>query len=107
MRVPAGSRIDIPKDVRDVETLVKDGHDPLHSVYISVQNIASVFSECVSVLPELEPFYDVVAAAEDEYLPSGPPMSPLTRSYFTTWAFFYFRFGGGLANHRDVPTGRQ
>ncbi len=53
-------------------------------------------AECVSVLPELEPYYDVVAAAEDEYMPSGPPMSPLTRSYFTTWAFFDFRFGDGL-----------
>ena len=26
-------------------------------------------------------------------MPSGPPMSPLTRSYFTTWAFFDLRFG--------------
>ena len=48
------------------------------------------------MLPELEPFYDVVAAAEDEYMPGGPPMSPLTGSYFTTWAFFDFRFGDGL-----------
>jgi len=86
----------IPKDVRDVEALVRDGHDPLHAVYISVQNIASVFAECVSVLPELEPYYDVIAAAEDEYMPDAPPISPLTRSYFTTWAFFDFRFGSGL-----------
>ena len=55
--------VPIPKDVRDVERLVKDGHDPLHAVYISVQNITSVFAECVSVLPELEPYYDVIAAA--------------------------------------------
>jgi hypothetical protein len=82
--------------VHDVEALVKDGHDPLHAVYISVQNITSMFSECVSMLPELKPFYDVVAAAEDEYMPSGPPMSPLTMSYFTAWAFFDFRFGSGL-----------
>jgi hypothetical protein len=26
---------------------------------------------------------------------TGPPMSPLTHSYFTTWAFFDFRFGAG------------
>lgn len=88
--------VHIPNDVRDVETLVKDGHDPLHAVYISVQNITSVFAECVSVLPKLEPYYDVIAAAEDEYMPDAPPMSPLTRSYFTTWAFFDFRFGDGM-----------
>ena len=70
--------VHIPKDVRDVETLVKeDGQDPLHAVYISVHNITSVFAECVSVLPELEPYYDVIAAAEDEYMPDAPPMSPL------------------------------
>ncbi len=48
------------KDVRDVETLVKKGHDPLHAVYVSVQNITSMFAECVSVLPEMSPFYDVM-----------------------------------------------
>ena len=88
--------VHIPKDVRDVETLVKDGHDPLHAVCISVQDITSVFAECVSVLPELDPYYDVIAAAEDEYMPDAPPMSPLTRSSFTTWAFFDFRFGDGM-----------
>ena len=67
-RFRQGARtISIPKDVHDVEALVKDGFDPLHAVYISVQNITSVFAECVSVLPELEPYYDVIAAAEDEY----------------------------------------
>jgi hypothetical protein len=88
--------VPIPKDVRDVKTLVRDGYDPLHALYISVQNVTSVFAESVSVLPELKPYYEVAAAAEEEYMPSGPPMSPLTRSHFTTWAFFDFRFGPGL-----------
>ena len=92
----AARTVPIPKDVRDVEALVKDGLDPLHAVYISLQNITSVFAECVSVLPELESYYDVIAAAEDEYMPDAPPISPLTRSYFTTWAFFDLRFGSGL-----------
>jgi hypothetical protein len=30
----------------------------------------------------------MIADAEDLYMPSGPPMSPLTVSYFTYWAFF-------------------
>ena len=62
--------------------------DPLHTVYIAVQHAASIFAERVSVLDEFEPYYEIVLKAEDEYMPSGPPMSPLTRSYFTTWAFF-------------------
>ena len=83
----------LPKDVKDIPSLVKAGHDPIHSVYVHVQNITSVFAENVSVLPELRQYYKIVENAEDEYLPAGPPMSPLTRSYFTTWAFFDVRFG--------------
>ena len=82
----------VPKDVRDVESLVAQGFDPLHAVYVAVQNITSVFAECVSVLPELKSYSKTVGDAEEEYMPSGPPMSPLTGSYFTTWAFFDFRF---------------
>jgi hypothetical protein len=67
--------------------------DPLHTVYVAVQHAASIFAERVSVLDEFEPYYQIVAKAEDEYMPSGPPMSPLTRSYFTTWAFFDLGFG--------------
>jgi len=92
----AARTIPIPEDMQDVATLVDDDLDPLFAAYASAQNITSVFSECVSVLPEMKPFYDVIAAAEEEYMPGGPPMSPLTSSYFTMWAFFDFRFGSGL-----------
>ncbi len=67
--------------------------DPLHAVHVAVQNVTSVFAERISQFPEFEPFYRAAVRAEDEYLPDGPPMSPLTRSYFTTWAFFDLRFG--------------
>src|SRR5918998_2647117 len=62
--------------------------DPLHAVYVAVQNATSVFAERVSGYPEFKPYYQLAAQAEDEYLPDGPPMSPLTKSYFTAWAFF-------------------
>src|SRR4051812_1573911 len=48
--------------------------DPLHSVYIAVQNVTSVFAERVSVFPEFKPYYQLAAKAEEEYLPGGPPM---------------------------------
>ena len=81
------------KGVRNVQQLLGEGYDPLHAAYISAQNIASAFAESVSQLDEFTPYYDIIVAAEDEYMPSGPPMSPLTGSYFTTWAFFDVRFG--------------
>ena len=58
-----------------------------------MQNYAASFAGAVSSLDELEPFYRLYTAAEDEYLPSGPPMSPLTNSYFSTWSLFDLRFG--------------
>ena len=61
---------------------------PAHAAYVYIQNQVSVMSEQLTVLDEMAPFADIVSKAEDLYMPSGPPMSPLTASYFTCWAFF-------------------
>jgi hypothetical protein len=45
-------------------------------------------SEQLTALKEMAPFADIISKAEDLYMPSAPPMSPLTTSYFTCWAFF-------------------
>jgi hypothetical protein len=83
----------IPKDVKDIKECVDMGFDPVHAAYVSVQNLVSFFAESVSTFDEFEPYYEVAGAAQEEYMPGGPPMSPLTGSYFTTWAFFDCRFG--------------
>jgi hypothetical protein len=87
---PMKGRADMPS----VEKFVQEGLDPVHAAYAFVQHITSFFSEGVSQLPEMKKFARIVAKAEDEYLPSGPPMSPLTTSFFTTWAFYDLRFDG-------------
>ena len=61
---------------------------PAHSVYVYVQNQVSVMSETITQLPMLDKLTAVVGKAEDAYMPSGPPMSPLTGSYFFCWAVF-------------------
>ena len=81
-------------DMPSIEKFIKDGLDPVHAVYAFIQNITSLFSEGVSQLPEMKKFTKIIAKAEDEYMPSGPPMSPLTASFFTTWAFYDLRFDG-------------
>ena len=68
-------------------------HDPCHGLYALAQNIASLLSESMSTMREAKDFVRIVGAAEDEYMPSGPPMSSLTVSYFTMWALFDVRFG--------------
>ena len=86
----------IPTDVKDIEQLVKEGLDPLHAAYVAVQNFTSFFAEQVALLDELEPYYNIITAAEDEYTPASPPISPLTNSYFSTWGLFDVRFGPDL-----------
>lgn len=63
-------------------------YDPLHALYIWGQNQLSVLIEQMIDLPALGKLADAYAEAQEEYMPSGPPMSPLTISYFTCWGFF-------------------
>lgn len=83
----------LPGGIKDVETLIKEGHDPIHAAYLYMQNFTSHFAEGVSQFPEMRAWADVVTKAEDEYMPSGPPMSPLTGSYFWMWAIYDLRIG--------------
>ena len=69
------------------------GHDPCHALYVVAQNVASLMAESLSGMREAKGYVRIVGDAEDEYLPGGPPMSPLTVSYFTMWALFDVRFG--------------
>jgi hypothetical protein len=82
-----------PNSVKDVKQLIDDGLDPLHAAYVAMQHLVSLFAESVSVLPELKAYCDIAGPAEEEYIPKGPPLSPLTGSYFTCWAFFDLQFG--------------
>ncbi len=62
--------------------------DPMHGIYAYAQNKMSVFVEQLAELPMLSKLINAYADAEDMYMPSGPPMSPLTKSYFFSWGFF-------------------
>jgi hypothetical protein len=94
MPLPTSSKGRKPvPETPDIAKLIAEGMDPVHATYVFIQHIASMFAENVSQLPEMRTFTKEVGEAEDEYLPSGPPMSPLTRSYFTSWAFFDNRIG--------------
>ena len=77
----------------DVPKMIAEGYDPVHAAYIFVHRITSVFSENVSRLPEMRTHAQEVGSAEKEYMPSGPPMSPLTTSFFSCWAFLDLRIG--------------
>ncbi|GAG97705.1 unnamed protein product, partial [marine sediment metagenome] len=80
------------KTIKTPDQFKQDMH-PVHAVYASTQNLVSYLAENLSVLPEFKEYYKAAGDAEDEYMPSYPPMSPLTTSYFTHWAFFDLMLG--------------
>jgi len=77
---------DLQKTILSSENLAD--HDPLHGVYVYAQNMLSVLTEQLGELPALMKLNNAYADANETYLPSGPPMSPLTASYFTSWGMF-------------------
>ncbi|HCY83708.1 MAG TPA: hypothetical protein DHV36_01070, partial [Desulfobacteraceae bacterium] len=68
-------------------------YDPLHAVYIYVQNKVSVLVEQLSDLSAVSKLTNILDQADDTYMPSFPPQSPVTQSYFTCWGFFDFFVG--------------
>ena len=62
--------------------------DPLFALYVYSQNHLSVLIEQIFEFPPLGKLSDMYASAEEEYMPSGPPVSPITSSYFTCWGAF-------------------
>ena len=77
---------ELDKTIVSEESLSK--YDPLHAVYVYAQNKVSVLAEQLSDLKAVVKITNALADADDIYLPQGPPMSPLTKSYFTCWGFF-------------------
>jgi len=53
-----------------------------HAIYAHVQNQMSVMTDQLLELAEMKAFAKVIGAAQDDYMPSWPPMSSVTTSFF-------------------------
>lgn len=65
----------------------------IHGLYVQAQHRVSEFIELISCLSEGKKFNILFEEAEDIYLPSAPPMSPITKSFFYSWASFDMNVG--------------
>jgi hypothetical protein len=80
-------------DMETLRTLIKSdagesGNKELTDwkYYASVFNICTEFGEqLLSTISFLDSFNNRVCDMQEEYMPSGPPMSPVTTSFFATW----------------------
>ncbi len=66
---------------------------PAHALYILAQNQMSVMAEQLLRMPEMKSFAKQIGIAEDAYMPSWPPMSPISTSYFVCWSTFDLPIG--------------
>ncbi|HWA71086.1 MAG TPA: hypothetical protein VG937_02060 [Polyangiaceae bacterium] len=69
---------------------------PFHAVATHVVGTVTHAANQIGQLSELSKLMDRIETAEEDYGPSGPPMSPITRSYFLYWTLF--DLGIGLKN---------
>ncbi|MEP7123897.1 MAG: hypothetical protein ABJE95_23415 [Byssovorax sp.] len=92
------STVDLPTDRADRasatlresiarDTALADLH-PAQAAYLYAVNQVSILAEILVPLPPLHRFADLLERAEEEYTPGWPPLSPISRSHFTAWAFF-------------------
>lgn len=59
-----------------------------HRAYVQVMEEISQLVYLLRSFDELRPLLESLKAAEEEYVPGYPPISPLTQSFFHTWAYF-------------------
>ena len=62
--------------------------NPSHAAYVYAHNMASELAERCTAWKEMSPFVKLISRAEDMYMPGGPPLSPLTMSFFSCWSIF-------------------
>jgi len=66
---------------------------PGFAAYLYVTNWVIGLLEAGQDVRELARHLDRIARAEEEYMPEGPPMSPITRSMFTAWSLWDLTVG--------------
>lgn len=71
-----------------LQEIIRQGTDPRLALVFRVQNLVATFLESVCQLPnDPKKFRAILQNAEEKYMPGWPPMSPVTQSFFTLWAF--------------------
>jgi len=59
--------------------------DPSFHAYAAAVNVANEFGSQALDILELIPFNNQLADIQEEYMPSYPPMSPVTSAFFAAW----------------------
>ena len=70
--------------LKDDETAAES--DPAAAMYLHGIKVMTLLGNTLATHPALTKLMDRIEHAEEEYMPSGPPMSPITHSHFLLWS---------------------
>jgi hypothetical protein len=87
--------------LHNAEDFISSGLDPQHAIYAEAQNMLSFLIETISVLPEFAKHNRIIEQAEEDYMPSWPPMSPVSQTFFFTWIGFDVKVGLAKESYAD------
>jgi hypothetical protein len=76
------------KEVQAAAQAGSEGGPPEFRVYAAVHADIQHMAEQIVQLPAARRWAERIERAEDQYMPSWPPMSPISQSHFTTWSIY-------------------
>lgn len=104
--------LELLRAVHDGTCAKTKSRDPSFQAYAAAVNVANDLTNQALDIPELLPFNNEIADLQEEYMPSYPPMSPVTSAFFAGWmvldardAFSGATLGDLFAHHLE-HTGR-
>lgn len=99
------------KTVRAEVERMNDGapseSDPACAYYLQGIKVMTLIGNSLAHHPALSKLMDKIEAAEEEYMPSGPPMSPITRSLFISWSLLDLPQGIGRETVGSIAEASQ
>ena len=77
----------------DPEETLEDGADPQFILYSTVQNQLLMLAAMLEQSGIVDEYQEIFESASDTYMPGFPPMSPVSDSFFYSWALCDLEFG--------------
>jgi len=75
------------------EEMIDDGADPQFVLYSTLQVQLLMMATMLEQSGIVDEYQEILESALDTYMPGFPPMSPMTDSYFHSWALCDLEFG--------------
>ncbi|NQV25856.1 MAG: hypothetical protein HQ518_15970, partial [Rhodopirellula sp.] len=88
----------------DPEEMIEDGVDPQFVLYSTVQVQLLTMAAMLEQSGIVDEYHEILESALDTYMPGFPPMSPVTDSFFHSWALCDLTFGDDGDNIGRIAT---